>query len=130
MGSAIHSDARADQVLELVVAGLTRGQILKWVAEKSGWEIGPRQIGRLIQRAHQALEQAGRPHREREFAKALRRLDTLFARSLQINDFKACLAIERERIALLKLGTEPARAEKPAMAAQPLTRLKLRRDTT
>ena len=127
--AAIHTDARADQVLELVVAGLTRRQIHQWVEEKGKWEIGPRQIDRLIRRAHDALDQAGRPHREHEFAKAVRRLDMLFARSLQINDFKGCLAIERERIALLKLGSLPPRpasidAAELASAPRPGTRPK------
>ena len=41
----------------------------------------------------------------------------LFARSLQINDFKACLAIEKEHIALLKLGgTGPRRGPQPLPA--------------
>jgi hypothetical protein len=117
MSKAIHTDARADQVLDLVVAGLTRREIIKWVDTKSEWKIKTRQIDRLIARAHAALEATAQPHRERELAKAIRRLDMLFARSLQINDFKACLAVEKERIALLKLGDKPRRGPLPQPAA-------------
>ena len=117
MGKAIHTDARADQVLDLVVAGLTRREIIKWVETKSDWGIKTRQIDRLIARAHEALEATAQPRRERELAKAIRRLDMLFARSLQINDFKACLAVEKERIALLKLGDKPRRGPTPQPAA-------------
>jgi hypothetical protein len=117
MGKAIHTSARAEQVLELVIAGLTRAQIIKWVNEKSGWGIKTRQVDRLIAQAHELLDQEAQPRRERELAKAIRRLDMLFARSLQINDFKACLAVERERIALLKLGDKPRRGPTPQPAA-------------
>jgi hypothetical protein len=122
MGNALHTDARADQVLDLVVAGLTRREIIKWVDTKSDWKIKTRQVDRLIHRAHEALEKTAAPHRERELAKAIRRLDMLFARSLQINDFKACLAVEKERIALLKLGDKPRRGPMP----HPATALELR----
>ena len=114
MGKAIHTDARADQVLDLVVAGLTRREIIKWVDTKSEWKIKTRQVDRLIARAHEMLEATAQPHRERELAKAIRRLDMLFARSLQINDYKACLAVEKERIALLKLGDKPRRGPVPS----------------
>ena len=95
MGKSIHTDARAEQVLDLIVAGLTRREVLKWVDAKSDWKIGARQVDRLIALAHAALEATAIPHHQRELAKSLRRLDMLFARSLQINDFKACLAVER-----------------------------------
>lgn len=95
---------RADQVLELLIAGLTRREILKWAAEKTEWKASDRSIDRLIAAAGEALEAAAAPRRAREFNKTLRRLDMLFARSLQITDFKACLAVERERIALLGLA--------------------------
>ena len=47
----IHMDARAEQVLDLVVAGLTRAQVIKYVAEKTDWKIKTRQVDRLIARA-------------------------------------------------------------------------------
>lgn len=114
MSNAIHMTARSDQVLDLVVAGLTRREIILWVETKSGWKIKTRQVDRLIARAHDTLERTAQPHRQRELAKAVRRLDMLFARSLQINDFKACLAVEKERIALLGLGNpHPRRGPNP-----------------
>ena len=117
MGKAIHTTARADQVFDLVIAGLGRREIIKWIEGKSDWKIKTRQIDRLIAQAHAILEATAQPHRERELAKAVRRLDMLFARSLQINDFKACLAVEKERIALLKLGDKPRRGPMPQPAA-------------
>ena len=117
MGEAIHVTARADQILDFVVAGLTRREILKWVETKSDWHIKARQVDRLIARAHEMLDATAEPHRQRELAKAIRRLDMLFARSLQVNDFKACLAVEKERIILLKLSDQPRRGPMPLSAA-------------
>jgi hypothetical protein len=123
--ASTHNAARVDQVLELVVAGLTRAHIIKWVQEKSDWKIGDRQTDRLIHAARQILQTQAEPHRREELAKSLRRLDMLFARSLQINDFKGCLAIERERIALLHLSAAvAANPPKPKAAQTPAARLK------
>ena len=113
MSNAIHTDARVDQVLDLVVAGLTRREVIKYVETKTDWAIGERQIDRLIALAHEQLEQTAKPHRERELARATRRLDMLFARSLQINDYKACLAVEQARIALLGLAPKARRGPAP-----------------
>jgi hypothetical protein len=118
MSKAIHTDARADQVLDLVVAGLTRREIIKWAETKSEWRIKTRQVDRLIRLAHDTLEKTAEPHRQRELAKSLRRLDMLFARSLQINDFKGCLVIERERIQLLGLAGERRRGPMPLSKEQ------------
>jgi hypothetical protein len=118
MSRAAHTDARADQVLDLIVAGLTRREVIKWVDTKSEWKISPRQIDRLIALAHAALDATAKPHRERELAKAVRRLDMLFARSLQVNDYKGALAVERERIALLGLGEARKRGPQPLTAEE------------
>jgi hypothetical protein len=130
MSRAIHTDARAEQVLDLVVAGLCRREVLKWVETKSDWKIGTRQVDRLIALAHAALEATAIPHHQREPAKSIRRLDMLFARLLQINDYKACLAVERERIALLGLGDARKRGPEPLsveeLAAQDSWRAKNR----
>ena len=97
--------ARVHVVLELLVCGLSRRQILEHVEKKHpDWQASPRSIDRLIALAHVELEAEARPVRARELAKAIRRLDMLFSRSLAITDFKACLAIERERIQLLNLS--------------------------
>jgi len=95
---------RVDVVLELLVAGLSRRQILANVEQKHAeWHASQRTIDRYIAMAYGILEQEAKPIRAREIAKALRRLDMLFARSLAITDFKACLAIQRERNTLLWL---------------------------
>ena len=84
---AIHTDARADQVLELVVAGLTRRDIIKWVETKSDWKIGTRQVDRLIARRHAVLEGGGGTPPATRACQG--DPSAGYARcSLQINDFK------------------------------------------
>jgi len=111
-----HNDARVDKILDLVVAGLTTREIGQYVDDKTDWGIGRRTIDRLIARARDVVAEQAEPHRKYALNLALRRLDMLFARSLQINDFKACLAVERERIALLKLSDHPRRGPAPLPA--------------
>jgi hypothetical protein len=98
------TDERAEKILELVASGLTRRQILQWVKEKSKWQASARTIDRMLAQAHELLEREAKVHRQRELGLALKRLNMLFARCMQITDFKAALAVEREHIALLGLA--------------------------
>ena len=99
------NDERVTIVLELVVCGLQRRQIAEQIEKKfPDWKVSIRTLSRYIKNAHTALEREAKPIRERELGKAIRRLDLLFARCLQITDFKAALAVERERIQLLNLS--------------------------
>ena len=107
---------RVDTVLELLVAGLHRRQIVEHAAKKfPDWQASPRTIDRYISAAHTILEQEAKPIRARELAKAIRRLDMLFARCMTITDYKGALAVERERIALLGLGIVEAVEQKAAV---------------
>ena len=125
--------ARVEIILELLVAGLSRRQILEHASKKlADWQASPRTIDRFISAAHALLEQEARPIRAREFGKALRRLDSLFARCMQITDYKGALAVERERIALLNLShTWPlmrpvaATAQATTPTAPPIRRLEV-----
>jgi hypothetical protein len=108
---------RVEAVIELVISGYGRAKIIGWVNERTDWKISIRQIDRLIAGARKRLDEAVAPEHQREFHKALRRLDLLFVRSLEAGDFRTCLAIERERIALLKLGDKPRRGPFPEPAA-------------
>ena len=51
-------------MLDLIVAGLTRRELIKWVESKSDWKIKTRQVDRLIAQAHVLLLETAQPHRE------------------------------------------------------------------
>lgn len=116
------TSARVDAIYDLVVAGLKRSEIIKWSKETAGWHVELRQIERYIAAAHKLLDEQAEPHRQRELAKAIRRLDMLFARAFKVQDYKTCLAVAKEHVALLNLGQTVARGPKPTSAAD----LKLR----
>src|SRR3990167_2619821 len=108
--------ARTEQVLELLAAGLSRREIIRWAAEKTEWAVGSRTIDRLIRRAGKLFESESAPLRAREIGKSLRRLEMLFSRCLAEKDYKGALAVEARRIALLGLDAAPAAAGRPAFS--------------
>jgi hypothetical protein len=96
--------ARLEQVLELLVCGLNRREIQKWTKEKGKWEVSDRTIDRLIVLARDTIMDGMERDRSKHIALAVRRLDVLFARCMQITDYKGALAVENSRIALLGLS--------------------------
>ena len=84
MAKRTTSDTRIDQIYDLIVAGLKRSEIHKWVRETAEWNVETRQIDRYIAAANKHLDEQAEPHRERELAKAIRRLDMLFARAFKV----------------------------------------------
>lgn len=91
-------------ISECVLAGMRPDQIQRFMAEKHpDLHLDASQTEALIHQAHKALAKSARVVIKREVGKALARLENLYARSLTINDFKGCLAIEKERIKLLRL---------------------------
>ena len=97
------NDLRVNTIYDLIITGLRRADILKYVAEKTDWGISSRQVDRLVRSAYGVLDREAAPIRLRELKKCLRRLDQLYSRSMQITDFKTCLAVEKTRIELLDL---------------------------
>lgn len=102
--------ARVEIILELVVAGLNARQIRDQVAKQyAGWKATPETLARYVAEARKTLAAEPAPNRREEFAKAIRRLDTLYARCMQLTDYGKALAVEQARIKLLSLieGTAP-----------------------
>jgi len=61
-----------------------------------------------IEAAYERIRQAAHIHRDRELGAAVTRLDTLYARSLAIQDTKTALAAQREKNHLLNLSPSDA----------------------
>lgn len=92
---------RSTKVSELLATGLTVKQILQYVNEKLGWETTEKSVFRYISAANEIFAEESKAKINEEFGKGLRRLNMLFASSLKIQDYKACLAIQREINAML-----------------------------
>lgn len=106
-----HRIMRIEAVYDLLLAGLSRAEILRFVAEQHPeWNIRTRQIESLIACAKAKLKEASETHREEELGKALDRLDKLYQRSYAINDYKTCAAIVKQRADLLGIAA-PAKVE-------------------
>lgn len=96
-------DRRVTTVFGLIVAGCTRAEIIRYSAEKTTWGVESRQIDAYIAQATVQLGEASKTSRAVELGKALARLNDLYAKSLRIQDYKACLAMQKEISELLAL---------------------------
>lgn len=107
----VQMKARIAEVAELIVTGLTTGEIHKYIAEKRPeWNIQRRQRCVLIARARETIADAGNTEFIEELGKAIRRLNVLYRRSFAINDYKACAAIVKQITDLLGLAA-PKKSE-------------------
>lgn len=94
-------DRRINQVMKLIVNGVDRAGILQYTSEKTEWNVTDRTIDDYIAKATEIIKTYSAPLREDEMGKAMLRLTNLYARNMQINDFKAALATQKEINALL-----------------------------
>ena len=100
---------RVDQIYTLMLGGASYRDILAH-CEKHEWPVKKRMIDHYIQRARERFEQAAETKRGQEFGRALDRLEDLYSRNLKIQDYKAALAVVKERLTLLGLYP-PAKSE-------------------
>lgn len=87
---------RIAKVSELVMAGMNGVQILKHVNEKLNWNCKQSIVWSYVQEANKLFADQAMAKAKDEFGKGLMRLNMLFASSLKIQDYKACLAIQKE----------------------------------
>jgi len=105
MTDTVQMQKRIAEVADLVVAGLTTGEIHKYIREKRPeWKIERRQRCVIIARARETIKEAGNTEFLEELGKAIRRLNVLYRRSFTINDYKACAAIVKQLTDLLGLA--------------------------
>jgi hypothetical protein len=95
-------------VFGLIVAGCSTGEIVRYVAEKTTWGVARRQIEEYIAAATVQFTELSRASRAAEVGKALARLNDLYGKSMRIQDYKACLAMQKEIGVLLALNAPAA----------------------
>lgn len=103
-------DKRVNQVLKLLINGLSYQEIFQFVSEKTDWDVTERTIANYIARANAIFRDKSVIDREAQIGKAIARLENLYARNMQITDFKAALAAQKELNNLLGLYA-PAKHE-------------------
>jgi len=87
---------RVAKVTELIMSGLNGVQIWKYCTEKLNWEVTQRMVWKYVNAANEGFADQAKAKAKDEFGKGLARLNMLFAASLKIQDYKACLAIQKE----------------------------------
>ena len=94
----------------LICRGLDRATILAYAAE-NGWDETPDQIDELIAAANEELAKAAaNVDLEKEFGKAIARLDRLYMDASKVQDLKTALAVQKEINKLLALKSKPGTA--------------------
>ena len=87
--------AKVALVAEWLIAGMRPSQVPAQ-AEKLDWSIEHGELAAIIIEAQDLIIADARINPALEDAKAVDRLNGLYAKSLAIQDYKACLAIQKE----------------------------------
>lgn len=89
-------EQRVTKVVELLVSGLTRAQIFRYVQDKTDWQIEDRQLDTYIQKATEQLKTLAKIDREAAFGEAIAGTRLILAKALQMQDFQRALAARKE----------------------------------
>lgn len=111
--TAAEVERRVMTIYDRLLAGASRVNILQYVAKTGekdagqAWNVETRQIDEYIHDATDRIRDAAVTHRELELAKAILRLESLYAQAMRVQDFKLCLSVIREQVTLLHLNEPP-----------------------
>lgn len=85
-------EQRIDTVCEFLIKGLTTAQMFRYVSSKTDWGISARQLDNYISEAKQKIKNSDND-KGFEIQRAKRRLEKLYTKNEDIEDFKECRAI-------------------------------------
>ena len=85
-------EQRIDLVCEFLIKGLTTAQMFRYVSSKTDWGISARQLDNYISEAKQKIKNSDND-KGFEIQRAKRRLEKLYIKNEDIEDFKECRAI-------------------------------------
>ena len=105
--TAAERQQRVGTIIELLLRGVTRREILQYVAKKTNWGVKPRTIDTYLQSANEWITQQSEIDRATELGKAISQLSDLYKRTVMISDYKTALAVRRETNRLLGLEQKP-----------------------
>lgn len=96
-------EQRLSQIHALLVNNLSRKDICRYVSEKTTWGLTERSIDRYIAEATKMIQASAAFSRDLELGKAIARINDLYSRAHRVQDYKTCLAVQRELSELLGL---------------------------
>ena len=85
-------EKRIDVICELLIKGLTRGQMCQYVSKKTDWNISDRQVDRYVEEAKEKIKNSDND-KGFEIQRAKRRLEKLYIKNEEIEDYKECRAL-------------------------------------
>lgn len=100
-------EVRVTEIFKLLLAGVQRHDIRRYVAEKAKWDVPERTLDRYIARATARLQTHAATVRDEELGLAVLQLKDIYSRSYRVQDFKTALAARRELSELLGLYAPP-----------------------
>jgi hypothetical protein len=97
----VESAQRTNQVFTMLVNGASTSEVLQYASEK--WQLTGRAVYNYVQKANKLIEKQAETKRSTEMGKAMARLNNLYKSALKVQDFKTCLAVQKEINTLLGL---------------------------
>lgn len=98
---------RMELVKDLVINGLSISQIHQFVNtptdKRESWNVNKKWVSAMIKRAEIEIEIETQSHRPTEIAKAIRRINLIFAQCLKSQNYQGCLNAQKELNELLGL---------------------------
>lgn len=98
---------RVTEIHRLLLMQVPRHDILRFVAEKTTWNIAKRSVEYLITKATRLIQQSASVDRELELGLAITQVKDLYGKSVRIQDYKGALSCRKELSELL--GLYPAK---------------------
>lgn len=89
-------------IIQAITSGLNRNQIVKYLEDKK-ITMDQDSFARYLTEAHNYFNNANKTKKNIHKGIAIERLNNLYMNSLKIQDYKACLAIQKEINDLLEL---------------------------
>jgi hypothetical protein len=115
--NATEAELRVTAVYEYLLGGYSRADILQFAAKQ--WGLERRQTDTYIKRAREIIIATQEANRDYYLAESMLRLNKLYAQAFKVQDWKTCLAVQREIAALQGLHA-PNRHEVSGAGGGPL----------
>ena len=109
--------ARVNMIVELILHGARRQAIIEKFTTDEG--LCESTVDKDMGDARRLITASAAVHHEHEMGKALRRYELLFSKNMQVQDYKAALAAQKELCALIGLNA-PQRHEISGPDKQPI----------
>jgi hypothetical protein len=87
---------RVTEIFIALTKGISTTEMFHYVSEKFDWDVTERQVYNYINEAKKKFKELAEKDKDTEFGKAVTRLNLLFQKTYKIQDYKACLAIQKE----------------------------------